>query len=439
MVATDWLTLGGTELVNTNRVRAYAAQWGVDIQCPPCEGMDEALWGDDPGWPGYQTPAQDDAPWFDPAVPESARFLGIFGISFQGFSNNPVDRTLTPRVGDGSFVGRLRRTHRELNLTVGLVAADEAAMVWGLEWLAATLRGTVCGSDACGGDDLCVFASCPCGPEGEFLRLGDRELRHVFDVGLVSGPSENTRYTVPGARCVDPLVSQCGDPIVAEVSITLAAGRPWLYHEPVPTDPDSPTWNKITSGTLVTGFDPDVDDCPTIPDCLEDPLCGPLPTLPQVPIPVDPCYPRGPYNAWRLRFAYDPLRTTEWLELVPVVIVETGARPLRRLTIRFIPNPNNLDCEDLSNCGACGHLTVAYLPARSTFTVDGRVSRAAVDCPSPNGSAFSVPNLFGRNGGAYTWPTFECGGVMCVEIYAAADADAGAQVRMELVPRGDLA
>lgn len=438
MPSTDWLTFGGTELVNTNRVRAYAAAWGIDVQCAPCPGIDDALWGDDPEWNGYNTPAEDDAPWYDPAVPESARFLGVFGVAFNGFTTNPVDRTLTPRVGDGSFVGNLRRTHREINLTLSLVAGDEAAMVWGLEWLAATLRGSVCGADACGGDDLCLFASCPCGPEGAFERLGDREMRHVYDVGLVSGPSENSRYTVPNATCPDNVVSQCGDPVVAEVTVTLAAGRPWLYHEPVPHEAGV-IWSYITQGQTVKAFDPDVDDCPVVPDCLEDPLCGPLPALPVVPVPVDPCYPRGPYNAWRQRFAYEPTRTTEWLELVPVLIVETGEKPLRRLSVRFIPNPNNIDCEDLSNCAACGHLTVSYLPAQSTFTVDGRVSRAAVDCPSPSGSAFSLPNLFGRKGGAYTWPVFECGGSMCIEVYASSAADDGARVRMELVPRGDLA
>ncbi|MFJ4960182.1 hypothetical protein ACIP6O_32280, partial [Streptomyces sp. NPDC088739] len=349
------------------------------------------------------------------------------------------ERNLAPRVGDGAFVGNLRRTGREINVTVGLVAGDETAMVWGMEWLAAALRGSVCGQDACGGDTLCFFASCPCGPEGLFDRLGDRELRHVYDVGLVAGPSENLRYTIPGARCADPLVSQCGDPVVVEATITLSAGRPWLYHEPIPPVPEAPVWSYITQGELVTGYDPDVDDCPTVPDCLQDPSCPPQPLPPSVPIPVDPCYPRGPYNAWRQRFSYEPVRASEWLELVPVVIVETGDTPLRRLSMRYIPNPNNLPCEDLSNCSACGHLTVAYLPPKSTFVVDGRVSRAAVDCPSPNGSAFSLPNLFGQRGGAYTWPVFECGGALCIEVYAGLDADDGARVRMELVPRGDLA
>lgn len=436
MASADWLTLGGTEIVNTQRVRAYAALFGIDITCEPCEGIDEALWGDDPSWPGYNTPAEDDAPWYDPAVPESARFLGVFGITFQGFQNNPIDRTLTPRVGDGSFVGNLRRTHREINLTVGLVAGDEVAMVWGLEWLAAVLRGSPCGSNACGGDELCYFSACPCGPEGDYERLGDREMRHVYDVALVSGPSENTRYTVPGAVCVDPLVSSCGDPVVAEVSITLAAGKPWLHHEPIPTTGEP--WNYITQGQLVPDFDPDVDDCPIVPDCLQDPTCPPLPDLPRVPIPVDPCYPRGRYNAWRLRFSYEPVRTTEWLELVPVLIVETGKSPLRRLAVRFIPNPAGVDCEDLSTCDACGHLVVSYLPPNSTFVIDGRVSRAAVDCPSPTGSAVSLPPLFGRNGGSYTWPVLECGGGVCVEVYAAAGVDEGARVRLELVPRGDL-
>ncbi|MFJ4960273.1 hypothetical protein ACIP6O_32735, partial [Streptomyces sp. NPDC088739] len=122
MANSSWLTVGGTEVVNSNRVRAYAETWGISIECADCPDLDEALWGDDPTWPGYNNPVDDDAPWYDPAVPESARFLGIFGISFQGFGNNPIERNLAPRVGDGAFVGNLRRTGREINVTVGLVA-----------------------------------------------------------------------------------------------------------------------------------------------------------------------------------------------------------------------------------------------------------------------------------------------------------------------------
>ncbi|MEU6932889.1 hypothetical protein AB0A05_27445 [Streptomyces sp. NPDC046374] len=438
MVCTDWLAFAGTEIVNTSRARVYAAAYGIDVECEPCPGLDEALKVSDPNWyGGYASPAEDDAPWYDPAVPESARFLGVIGLSFLGFSTNPIERTLTPRIGDGSFIGNLRRTAREINLSLALVAADEQAMVWGLEWLAAVLRGSACGPDACGGDDLCVFAACPCPPDGPTQEWGDREMRHLYDVGLVEGPAENDRFDMPGLKCGD--TSDCGPPMISQVSVTLTAGLPWLYHEPIPPVPGSPEWAYITQGELVTGYDPDQDDCPPVPDCLADPACPLLPQLPEVPVPRDPCYPSGPYNAWRTRFSYEPVRASEWRELVPVLVVETGGAPLRRLSLRIIPNPNGLDCSDLSNCSSCGHLTVAYLPANATFQVDGRVSRAAVDCPSANGSAFSLPNLFGQRGGAYSWPVMECGGAACVEVYAATDADAEARVRMELVPRGDLA
>ncbi|BDT39535.1 hypothetical protein [Streptomyces yaizuensis] len=435
MASTDWLSYGCTEIVNTARARAYAAAYGVEIDCEPCPSLEEALWGTDPDWQGYSTPAGDDAPWFDPAVPESGRFLGIIGIQFQGLANNPVERTVIPRIGDGSFVGALRRTHREINLTLLLVGADECALSWGMAWLAATLRGTACAGSGCTGDELCFFTCCPCADPLPYDEVGQREIRHLLDVGLVGGPDENDRYTVPGTGCTDS-AGLCGDPMVSEVSITLAAGRPWFFHTPVPAGGQE--WNYITRGTLVRNYDPDADDCPKIPDCLRDPTCAPLPALPTVPVPVDPCYPRGRFNAWRMRFAYSPVEVTEWLELVPVLFVETGAKALRRLSVRFIPNPNNVPCQELGSCNACGHLVIAYLPPNATLTLDGRVSRAWVDCPSPNGSATSSPNLFGRRGGAFSWPALECGGSMCVEVYAGADADDGARVRMELVPRSDL-
>jgi hypothetical protein len=435
----DWLSFAGTEIVNSARARAYMDAWGLELTCDPCATLDDALWGDQPDWGGYQGPDLDPAPWYDPAVPESARFLGVVGLAFNGFGNNPVDRTLTPRTGDGSFIGRLRRTQRELNLTLMLAAADDAAMVWGMEWLAVALRGTVCGPDACGGDELCALAACPCGPEGQYDRIGQRELRHLYDVALVSGPAENVRYTVPGT-CPEG-ESPCGDPVIAEVSVTLVAGRPSLYHQPVPVDPEQNVWSYLTQGESVTGFDPDSrDDCPVIDDCLQDPQCPPVGApLPAFPVPQDPCYPSGPYTAWRVRFPFSPLSASEWRETVPVLVVEAGERPLRRLAVRFIPNPHGIPCEELDPCQACAHFGVAYIPAGSTLMVDGRVERAAVDCPSANGSAFSVPNLYGPGGSAYTWPAFECGSALCVEVFAAADADDQARVRMELIPRSDLA
>lgn len=415
--------LAGQEIVNSARAMAYAENVGLRVECEPCDALTMAL-DDMP----YVSPIDvgNEAPWYDPSQPQSGQFLGVLGLGATGFDTNPVEREPSPLIGDGSALGVLRRTHREVAYTVLLIALNEAALSYGMEYLSTALRGGACTSGSCRGDQLCVFSACP----GETLGgdvSGDTELRHLFDVGLLEGPTVSQKQYHPDG------------PILATVTFTLAAGKPWIFREPLVTLSD---WVVMGEGDRITSFDPDAvyAQCAKPTPCLVDPTCADPPLPPAPPVPISPCYPRGRGNFYRSRLSLSPLDVPEWLETVPILEVRTGSRAMRRLTVRFWANPQGLPCEAVTDpCSACLDISIAYLPPGSTLTVDGRTQRATVDCPSGViGSSQSTPTIYGPQGRNFEWPVFSCPTGMCIEVLSKyEDTAPNAMARVTLHPRSD--
>lgn len=147
-----WLSYAGRELINNNRVAAYAR--GVTVTCG-CDTLPEAL-GDEP----YKHPAQDPAPWYERSVPESQDFWGCVGLEVNGASQSTRKTTFTDLINDGATPGTARREAREIEVKAMLLARSEAGLSWGLSWLNAALRGSAC-KTGCGGDELCMLSGCP--------------------------------------------------------------------------------------------------------------------------------------------------------------------------------------------------------------------------------------------------------------------------------------
>lgn len=428
----DYAQLGGTEILNSARAAAYTQAAGLLDLCDPCPTLPQAL-GHDP----YTTPAEDDAPWYDPVVPESAGVLGVFAQSVVGLSSNPVARSPQALVGDGSALGVLRRTHREIAYTALLVAEDECSLSYGLEWLAAALRGAECGPGPCAGDTLCMYSCCP--PEDSD---GARELRHLFDVGLLEGPTvSEVQYLEPdsGGCVLDNEVF--GGGVIATVEWTLVAGTPQIFREPLEGTGE---WADLADG-LVVALDPDLvhEYCPDPEPCLDDPECPPPALPPRPPIPVGDCYPTGVDTFLGSVLALHVTEQPAWLSAVPVIEVEAGTQAMRRLVLRFWINPAGVDCWDVEDpCQACWMVTIPYLPRGSTLRIDGRVQRATVTCPGEpgRGDAVAPPTLYGPGGTSYQWPEFSCGTGLCIEVLSLLDDTAPtARARVELVPRSDAA
>lgn len=413
-----WLSLGGTELHNSERVVAYATRLGIEIgpECETCPDLHEALL-ENP----YSSPDADDAPWYDPQFAESKMFCGFYPLSVDGVDSATGIRTPSD-LAQGAAIGALRRAQREVVVRVLAVGADDCAVSYGVAWLASALRGTGC--VGCAGDTLCLFSCCP---EG----TGERHLRTLYDVGLLEAPTRVDSIRLGDGPCAG--LCQGVGAVAVELEYTLVAGTSYLYHEPTAA-------LVFDRPALVSGIvDPPV--CPgESTNCAADPNCAALPARPSVPIPADPCGCVIPSSVRRAAVSFPPSQMARWLESVPIVTIKTGDTAARCLRVRYFANPLGRPCtHPLDGCGFCGELGITYLPANSTLIVDGRNRTYSLDCSaSGHNPAVMPPSLYASNGQAYAWPVLDCPGGLCVELLAV-ELDYNATVTVALAAREDAA
>lgn len=401
---TGFLSLSGNEVINNSRAATYAAALGITaVECGQCDGLANALW-DEP----YSSPDQDDAPWWDPTVPDSKEFAGLIGLEITGISKTTGRRDLVPLTSDGAALHPLRRSHREIQVRALALAKTDCALSYGYSWLASVLRGGLC-SPGCSGDQLCFFTCCPPCADDPALECADPYLRTLFNVGLLTMDEPVDQKAISGGW-------------MSTVTFTLAAGNPSIYREPTLV-----VSSAQPGGEVIAGYDPDVSvDCTEDINCLVDnrpptspewPACPvpPAPILP--PVPVDACFPIGTFTANRNVFTLPSGLVPIWGEKVPYLVIKAGSQRLERIIIRWYGNPTDRDCDDaLDPCSACAEVNIAYIPARSTLTIDGRTETAFVDCPGGPGLNTAEPQLYGPGGTPFTWPVFNCADSLCLEV-----------------------
>lgn len=401
-----WMAIDGTEIVNSMRMMSYAQQVGCTGipggMCLPCRDLYTEV-----SDPPYTNPVSDDAPWYDPGRPESAFFFGVGGIDFMGLAEQPDTEE------NGKIV-------RDVAAKVVLAGRDEASLSYGLAWLSAALKGSFCASGTCSGSQVCVAMHCP------NFHAPD-PVRTLFDVSVVDRPSVTAVYSMTGYT-------------LWEVEFTIRADNPHLYQDPA-------SGNEVTvypfgGANRIIDLPEVYQRCEDPRPCGEDPEC-PQPSVPVVPQPpLDPCYPAEPYPGKRVVVQVEAANISTWLDMVPVVTVETGDEPLRNLTVRFYVNALGLSCDDvllLDPCSACADITLSYLPANSVTEIDGRLRRALVRCLSVTGEDVDVPPLYGPAGQMFTWPEFSCGYGLCIEVLTHQDVSPDATVKIGLYTRQEAA
>lgn len=175
-----YASFAGVELWNNERVMAYLAgspELGVQALKTPSMSLSERCgcptilpYVCDPGpLPdgSYLSPAIDPAPWYDPAVPDSVDFAGLFVESITPF-DLPIGRTVSAGAILGGSLGPLRLGPRTITVTGWLLARTCCAAEYGLRWLAEALAQT----QSCAGcslGDLSMLRCCP--PEADSCRL----------------------------------------------------------------------------------------------------------------------------------------------------------------------------------------------------------------------------------------------------------------------------
>lgn len=253
----SYLCLGGIEISNGNRFLNYVRQFadrrfsvtacytaGANVGGPGYEDeyedeyqadpqIDQTIVGccfcnalDSENDEMYLGPAADDAPWYDPSVPASEEFLGVFLGDVR--LNTPIQRTIVPRFAAGSVIGAENLTHRLVQAKDSLmVATTPRGMAYGERWLTEALRGSLCRGE-CAGDLAEVLPSCP---GTATIEDADPYFRRLVGVSLIDGP-------------VFSQVQQLPECVIQFANFQLAAELPYLYGKS----------NLVNQGPITPGF-----------------------------------------------------------------------------------------------------------------------------------------------------------------------------------------
>lgn len=475
MALLDYFTLGGVELANAVRLNAYLQADSVGSPLTQasvcvCPTLTAESLGDEP----YVDPATDDAPWYDPAVPESEDFAGFLVLSMEGLDEYPVARSVTNAITGGGVLGPARVLPRTIVVTGILLGATCCGVEYGLHWLQEALQG--CAGQACDGDCMELYACCPdeeMTPEC-FTETHRRTLRRV---ALIDGPRVTERV---GNGCTAGECSSGAD--ILTVEFTLVAATPWLWTESLPvlearpprdTGTDCVTW-CIKGATNDNGFCVDVsDECPagstavpvtdaactgltwpvkddsacdatcrfaacheTTETCSES-KCQP-PTPPTV-AQLDTCFCL-PLAVERQCCDVDLTECPAWSVDTPIINVRSGSTPLRNLTITIYERTDDEDaltCEEIADLKRCSPLAayiITYIPAGGAVTLDGQIGRAIVEC---GGICETSPDVYGLDGGPLTFPQMDCSMyVVCLETDVSNPPAADALFKLSLSGRG---
>lgn len=200
-----WVAIGGREIVNNQRVSAYAkaAGFGWLKACESCTTISMM----EQGLPCYVSVKDDPAPWFDPDRLESFLFLGALSLSIEGVDAS----TRRAKVESGinsSWVTRTYRAPREMVMRMALIAMDDRGLEFGYEWLDQIPDGE------CSGTTMDYYAACTCSCDASEECLGKCVgvwKRTLHRVRLIDGFSVLNKYRMPTGG------------VVAEVEMTVGA------------------------------------------------------------------------------------------------------------------------------------------------------------------------------------------------------------------------
>lgn len=162
MAYEGWLSFGGVEIVNNERIRGYSRSadcylpW---LQGPECETLQEAM-GDTP----YVIDDITSAPWYDQSLPTlSGRFLGVYGLALSGMDSSTRSTQSTEGISDGGVLGTARKGMLSARVTATLLAEGRDALDYGVSWLNSALDANRCGQHggSCGTTDMEFLTDCP--------------------------------------------------------------------------------------------------------------------------------------------------------------------------------------------------------------------------------------------------------------------------------------
>lgn len=399
-----YMQLGQTEIANSRRVVRYM---GHGVKNISAQVMTDDSWSGLAAWLGRDDDwvlpeLDDDCPWYDPSIPASAEFAGVWPMQVEGLDSTPLDReTIEGAVVGGSF-GVDRIPPRVITVEALLIARSPAGLRYGVEWLGSALRGSNC-RDGGAPRRLQFLASAPATddrmtPE-EIQLAGNAETRMVVDV-VQTGALEIEEYFGTWAL-------EGHQPTGVRVSFELTAGVPYIWRTPL---------SLVSGMQLSTGVErtlrfENVDEYGVLAACgdqsttLVDPQAAPLVDIPR-PISANATVGTQPLLSRRSTWVLQGGRLPLWSETVPTVVINTGDKDERAVRLQWVEGIAETD--DDVTCNTVGEAMVGYIPAGSRFVLDALTGGASVITPEGR-ELDATPVVSGRWGGPWRPPVFACG------------------------------
>ena len=398
------MQLGQTEIANSRRVVRYMEHGVKNISA---EVMTDDSWPGLATWLGREDDwilpeLDEDCPWYDPSIPASAEFAGVWPMQVEGLDSTPLDReTIEGAVVGGSF-GVDRIPPRVITVEAVLIARSPAGLRYGVEWLGSALRGSNC-RDGGGPRRLQFLNSAPAMDDRmtpENIQLaGNAESRMVVDVvqtGALEIEESFGTWALEGHQ-----------PTGVRVSFELTAGVPYIWRTPL----SLASGLRPADGVERTLRFENVDEYGNLARCdgqlttLVDPEASPLVDIPR-PVSANALACTKPLVSRRSSWVLEGGRLPLWAETVPSVIIESGSQAERLIRLQWVEGV--VDIDDDVTCQTVGEAMVGYVPPNSRMVLDALTGGATV-ITEDGLELNATPVVSGRWGGPWRPPVFACG------------------------------
>lgn len=398
------MQLGQTEIANSRRVVRYMEHGVKNISA---EVMTDDSWPGLATWLGREDDwilpeLDEDCPWYDPSIPASSEFAGVWPMQVEGLDSTPLDReTIEGAVVGGSF-GVDRIPPRVITVEAVLIARSPAGLRYGVEWLGSALRGSNC-RDGGGPRRLQFLNSAPAMDDRmtpENIQLaGNAESRMVVDVvqtGALEIEESFGTWALEGHQ-----------PTGVRVSFELTAGVPYIWRTPL----SLASGLRPADGVERTLRFENVDEYGNLARCegqlstLVDPEAAPLVDIAR-PVSVNALAGTKPLVSRRSSWVLEGGRLPLWAETVPSVIIESGSQAERSIRLQWVEGV--VDIDDDVTCQTVGEAMVGYVPPNSRMVLDALTGGATV-ITEDGLELNATPVVSGRWGGPWRPPVFACG------------------------------
>lgn len=366
----------GTEIWNNQRVLDYLSGNPLTFTLPmknmsqfvnrksSCPGLFDVIC--DPPLDGvqYDNPAGDEAPWYDPQIPESLDFAGLFVEEVEGF-DSVVNRSISEAAIYGGALGPLKLGPRKITVTGYLFASTCCAAEYGLHWLTEALIGAS-GCADCALGEWFMLKCCP-PSDSPYIDPVDYS-RIMLRTGLLDGPKVVDRF---GTCC-----EACGYTTL-KVQFTIASELPYLFSDLSYALYQEPFGETET----YLDFYSFCDDCPPVADEVWSPSCGTQAVAPPAVFTVsNPCY-CDPWCSKQLCATVQNI--ADWNSLSTVIQIEAGSADVKNMKLTAYANPmyevgqacpcTDIGTDEFWKCREpCNVLQIAEMPSGSTLTIDSR-------------------------------------------------------------------